>query len=181
MTNEAFYPDWALEIVQPGDQLDEKQLMLAAIRVTLASIARTGGGPFGAIVATDEGRVISIGYNVVVPENDSTAHAEVVAIRRAEQALGSHHLRGPNLPPLKLLTTCAPCLMCVGAIHWAGVPKVVAAACKKDAEAIGFVEGPGSFDPGSVLAERGIEYREKFLRQEALELFRRYQGEIYNG
>ena len=179
--NAVEYPQWILDVLRPGDVLDDEALLRAAIRVTLASMERTGGGPFGAIVATAEGSVVSIGTNVVVPELDSTAHAEVVAIRRAERALGSRRLRGDGLPPLKLIATCAPCLMCVGAIHWAGVPEVIAAATKEDAERAGFLEGPGDFDARAFLAARGIAYREGFLREEALELFRRYHGEIYNG
>jgi tRNA(Arg) A34 adenosine deaminase TadA len=155
--------------------------MRATIRVTIASMERSGGGPFGALLATGTGTIISIGYNLVLPEKDSTAHAEVVAIRRAERALGTHSLRGPHLPRLRLFTTCAPCIMCVGAVHWAGIPEVVAAARASDAEAIGFVEGPRSFDAVAFLRERGIEYRADFLRDEALEIFRKYRGPVYNG
>jgi tRNA(Arg) A34 adenosine deaminase TadA len=71
--------------------------------------------------------------------------------------------------------------MCVGAIHWAGVPEVVAAARKEDAERAGFVEGPGGFDARPFLETRGISYREDLLREEALAIFRAYKGEVYNG
>jgi len=175
------YPSLVLDIVRPGDVRDDPTLMRLAIQLTLESIEETGGGPFGAILATEEGKVISIGYNLVIPTGDSTAHAEIVAIRRAEKVLGTFHLRGEGIPPLKLLTTCAPCLMCVGAIHWAGVPVVLAAARSGDAEAIGFVEGPKDFDAAAFLRGRGIEYHADFLREEALEIFRRYRGRIYNG
>lgn len=174
------YPDWLLEIVKPGDRLDEPALLRAAIRVTLASMVKTGGGPFGSIVATGDGRVISVGYNLVIPWNDSTAHGEIIAIRRAGGALKTHRLGGDGIPPLKLVTTCAPCIMCVGAIHWSGIPEVLAAARTADAEAMGFIEGPRSFDGPRLLAELGIRYRPDFLREEALELFRRYEGRIYN-
>ena len=82
---------------------------------------------------------------------------------------------------MKLLTTCAPCVMCVGAIHWSGIPDVIAGALASDAEAFGFVEGPEDFDATAFLRSRGIEYREGFLREEALELFKHYRGPIYNG
>ena len=181
MNKKPTYPDWVLEIVAPGQVHDEASLLRLAVRVTLASMRKTGGGPFGALIATEGGEVVSVGTNLVVPERDSTAHAEVVAIRRAEKALDTFRLRGPDLPRLKLLTTCAPCLLCVGAIHWAGIPRVIAAALKEDAESHGFIEGPSSFDTAAFLAERGIEYQEGFLRKEALELFRAYEGEVYNG
>jgi tRNA(Arg) A34 adenosine deaminase TadA len=192
------YPAWVLDIVKPGDVVDiirpadggpadggpvadDAALMRLAIRVTLESLERTGGGPFGAIVATEEGRVVSVGYNLVVPTNDSTAHAEVVAIRRAERALGTCRLRGEGLPRLRLLTTCAPCIMCTGAIHWSGLRLVIAATRAEDAEAIGFFEGTLKLEPPEFFRERGIEYRPDFLRDEAVELFRRYRGSIYNG
>ncbi len=181
VNEDAPYPSWVLDIVKPGAILDEEALMRSAIDVAMAGIRETGGGPFGAVIATGEGRVISIGTNLVLPWTDSTAHAEIVAIRRAERALESPRLRGAGLPPLTLWTTCAPCLMCVGAIHWAGVPRVVAAARKEDAEAAGFIEGPGELDAASFLRGRGIEVREDFLREEAREIFRRYHGPIYNG
>jgi tRNA(Arg) A34 adenosine deaminase TadA len=175
------YPDWALDILDLDLAHGEIELMRLAIRAALLSIERTGGGPFGAVVATAEGRVVSIGYNLVVPARDPTAHGEVVALRRAGDELGSYRLRGPGMPPLRLFTTCAPCLMCTGAIHWSGVPEVIVAARKEDAEALGFVEGAEDFDAISFLGSRGISYRADFLREEALEIFRRYRGEIYNG
>jgi tRNA(Arg) A34 adenosine deaminase TadA len=175
------YPTWVLEILQPGAIYDERKLMQLAIRVALANVRETGGGPFGALIATAAGEVVSVGYNWVVPSRDSTAHAEILAIRRAETALGTFQLRGGGLPLLKLFTTCAPCVMCAGAIQWAGVPEVIAAARAEDAEAIGFIEGPRSWDAPAFLRERGIEYRADFLRKEALEIFRQYTGPIYNG
>ena len=175
------YPTWVLEILQPGTIHEERKLMQLAVRVALANVRETGGGPFGALIATGAGEVVSVGYNMVVSSRDSTAHAEIVAIRRAEAALGTFQLRGGGRPVLKLFTTCAPCVMCTGAIHWAGVSEVIAAARTEDAEAIGFIEGPRNWDAPEFLRERGIEYRADFLRAEALEIFRQYTGPIYNG
>jgi tRNA(Arg) A34 adenosine deaminase TadA len=171
------HPDWLLEVVRPGDVYpDDAALMTAAIRVALASILRTSGGPFAAIVATAERRVVSLGYNSVVPSHDPTAHAEVLAIRGAGTLRGTHSLRG-----LQLFSTCEPCVMCAGAIHWAGLSEVIAAARRADAEATGFIEGPAGFDVSAFLAERGIGYRADMERDAALELFRRYDGAVYNG
>jgi tRNA(Arg) A34 adenosine deaminase TadA len=180
-SKEGSYPAWVLEILQPGTIHEERKLMQLAIRVALANVRETGGGPFGAIIATGTGEVVSVGYNRVVPSHDSTAHAEIVAIRRAEAVLGTFQLRGGTLPLLKLFTTCAPCIMCTGAIHWAGVSAVIAAARAEDAEAIGFIEGPRNWDVAEFLRARGIEYRADFLREEALEIFRQYAGPVYNG
>jgi tRNA(Arg) A34 adenosine deaminase TadA len=178
---EPHYPDWIRDIVVPGQVHDDAALLRLAVQATLNGMKRAEGGPFGAIIATHEGKVVSVGTNLVVSGSDATAHAEVLAIRRAGQTLGTFRLRGSGVPGLKLLTTCEPCIMCVGAIHWAGIPEVIAAARKEDAERFGFVEGPSGFDTAGFLQERGILYRGDFLREEALQLFQAYEGELYNG
>lgn len=171
------HPDWLLDIVRPGDVYpDDGALMAAAIRAALANIRHTSGGPFAALVSTAERRVVSLGCNRVVPSRDPTAHAEVLAIRGAATARGTHSLRG-----LRLFSTCAPCVMCAGAVHWAGLSEVIAAARRSDAEARGFIEGPQGFELSAFLAERGIGYLADVKREEALEIFRQYEGALYNG
>ncbi len=176
------YPDWILAIVQPGDRgAGEEALMAIAFDVAAAGVARTGGGPFGAVIATAGGDVVAVGWNEVVPACDPTAHAEVVAIRRAAAALGTWRVRERAGSPLVLYSTCAPCFMCAGAIHWAGLPRVVAGATRADAEAIGFVEGPPGVDPGAALRAAGIAYEEGLLRERGRALLAAYRGPIYNG
>lgn len=174
------FPDWVLRIVRPGDVLpDGAAAMDRAVALGLASIASSGGGPFAALITTAAGRVVSIGWNVVIPTHDPTAHAEVTAIRRAGAALDTWAIGSTE--PLTLWTTCAPCLMCTGAIHWAGIARVVAATYADDAEAIGFREGPAGCDAAMHLRALGVAYEEGVERERALELFRRYAGPIYNG
>lgn len=136
-------------------------LMALAVDVALAS-ARNGGGPFGAVIADANGQPVALGWNQVLATHDSTAHAEIVAMRRAEQQLATHRLEG-----LALFTSCAPCIQCFGAIYWSGIARVYAAARKADAETIGFDEGP----PMEALweharAARGIAYVPDFQRDE---------------
>ena len=107
------------------------QLMREAIRLSRENIAN-GGGPFGAVIARD-GEIIATGVNRVTSENDPTAHAEVSAIRRAAQVLGTFNLSG-----CEIFTSCEPCPMCLGAIYWAHIDKVYYANTKDDAKAIGF-------------------------------------------
>jgi tRNA(Arg) A34 adenosine deaminase TadA len=126
------YPD--SEIV--ANPLDRMEL---AIQISETSLAH-GGGPFGALVTTPEGRILSAAANTVVPDADSTAHAEVVAIRLAEKSLGHHSLRADH--GLELYTSCAPCIMCFGAVWWSGLSTLYWAADAADAEAMGFDEGP---------------------------------------
>ncbi len=90
------------------------------------------GGPFGAVIVKDS-KVIAKGHNMVVKTNDPTAHAEIVAIRRASQKLETFHLEG-----CVMYVTAEPCPMCFAAIHWAHLEKVVYCNTKEESAAIGF-------------------------------------------
>jgi tRNA(Arg) A34 adenosine deaminase TadA len=90
------------------------------------------GGPFGSVVVRD-GAVIGEGWNQVTSTNDPTAHAEVVAIRRACQEIGSFSLTGATL-----YASCEPCPMCLAAAYWARVSRIVFANTREEAAAIGF-------------------------------------------
>jgi tRNA(Arg) A34 adenosine deaminase TadA len=150
-------------------------LMRAALAAATTGLER-GGGPFGAVIADADGRILATAVNVVLVTNDPTAHAEVQAIRMATARRGDRSLRDCTL-----VATCAPCVMCTGAIHWAGVGRVVAGARAADAEAIGFVEGPRGFDPAAFLAARGITYTPDVERDAAVAVLRAYRGPVYNG
>lgn len=91
-----------------------------------------GGGPFGALIVRD-GRIIATGVNQVTSTLDPTAHAEVVAIRRACQALGTFRLDG-----CVLVSSCEPCPMCLSSALWARTSRVVYAADRDDAAKAGF-------------------------------------------
>jgi guanine deaminase len=92
------------------------------------------GGPFGALVANGD-EVIAEGWNRVTSTNDPTAHAEIVALRRAAQKLGHFHLEG-----CALYSSCEPCPMCLGAAYWARVDAVFFAATRHDATHAGFFD-----------------------------------------
>ncbi|MBM3754110.1 MAG: nucleoside deaminase [Acidobacteria bacterium] len=103
-----------------------------AVELAAANAASGAGGPFGAVIVRD-GAIIAEGANSVVRTADPTAHAEVVAIRNAASARGSHELTGCTL-----FASCEPCPMCLGAILWARIDRVYFAATKSDAAAAGF-------------------------------------------
>jgi guanine deaminase len=91
-----------------------------------------GDAPFGALVVLD-GEVLGTGCNRVVTGRDPTAHAEVVAIRAAAQAHGSHDLSGSVV-----YSSCEPCPMCLTASFWSHADRVVYAATRRASAAAGF-------------------------------------------
>ncbi|MBM7847617.1 tRNA adenosine(34) deaminase TadA [Arthrobacter roseus] len=94
----------------------------------------SGDVPIGAVVVGTDGVILGTGRNEREATHDPTAHAEVVAIRRAAEALGSWRLEGCTL-----LVTLEPCAMCAGAIVLARVPRVVFGAWDPKAGAAGSV------------------------------------------
>ncbi len=88
------------------------EFMQQAIALATENVLHGRGGPFGAVVVKD-GTVIATGANQVTASNDPTAHAEVVAIRNACQALGTFQLTGCDV-----YTSCEPCPMCLAALYW---------------------------------------------------------------
>ena len=75
--------------------------------------------PVGAVVVSQD-RIIARGYNQVETLQDSTAHAEVIAITSAMSYLGSKYLKGCSL-----YVTLEPCIMCAGALSWAQLDRVI--------------------------------------------------------
>lgn len=110
---------------------DDRKFLRMAIEIAASGIS-SGGGPFGAVVSK-EGRIIAGSNNKVVLNTDPTAHAEILAIREAARLMGSHDLEG-----CVLYASCEPCPMCLGAIYWSGIKRVVYASGRHDASAAGF-------------------------------------------
>ena len=106
--------------------------MQAALEEAQKGIEKGEGGPFGAVIVKD-GKIIARGHNEVVGSNDPTAHAEMVAIRKASALLKSFKLEG-----CELYATGEPCPMCFSAIQWAHIDKVYYCNTKADAAKIGF-------------------------------------------
>jgi tRNA(Arg) A34 adenosine deaminase TadA len=141
------------------------------------------GGPFAALVAErDSGRIVSVGVNVVLSSNVSSAHAEVVALGLAQAATGAWDLGGEGLPPHELVVNWRPCLQCYGATMWSGVRGLVVAGEGPEPEEITtFDEGPVSADWAEQFEARGIEVVTDVLRDEALAVFRDYRKAIDEG
>lgn len=89
-----------------------------AIRLARAA-ARRGEVPVGALVVAN-GQIIGRGSNAPIRSSDPTAHAEIIALRRAARATGNYRLTGATL-----YVTLEPCLMCVGAVIHARIGRLV--------------------------------------------------------
>ncbi len=106
--------------------------MRRAIALSLDMMRSGRGGPFGAVVVKND-KIVAEGFNQVTSRNDPTAHAEVVAIRLACEALDTFDLTG-----CEIFTSCEPCPMCLGAIYWARLGKIWYANDRTDAAKVGF-------------------------------------------
>ena len=125
-----------------------------AIRLAKEHSLAGEGGPFGAVVVLEE-KVVGQGWNRVVEDRDPTAHAEVLAIRDAARRLGTH-----LLADCAIYCSCEPCPMCLAAIYWARIPKVVFAGGEEDARAAGFDDGLIAHELSLGWEERALESRQ---------------------
>jgi len=107
--------------------------MILAIEKARAGI-RKGQSPFGACIVKGD-RVIACTHNTVWKDTDSTAHAEMNAIRAACRKLKTVDLSGCTI-----YSTTEPCPMCFSAIHWAKIDKIIFGASIADAKKAGFSE-----------------------------------------
>ena len=142
--------------------------MREAIRLSIENVESGKGGPFAAVIVKD-GKIIASGVNEVTTSNDPTAHAEVVAIRKACLALNSFQLDG-----CEIYCSCEPCPMCLGAIYWARPAKIYFANTKEDAAAV-------DFDDKFIYDEIDLSHTERklaiqqLLREEALVAFEKWK------
>lgn len=111
-----------------------KGFMGMAVNEALKGMTDNEGGPFGAVIVKD-GRAIARGHNRVVKTKDPTAHAEIVALRRASKKLGRF-----DLSDCQIYSTCEPCPMCLAAIYWARISRIYYGCTKEDAARIGFAD-----------------------------------------
>lgn len=108
------------------------EFMKIANEEAFHGMTKNEGGPFGAVIIKD-GVIIAQGHNEVLKTNDPTAHAEVVAIRKAAASLGQFDLSG-----CEIYSSCEPCPMCLSAIFWSRIKTVHYGCTKEDAARIGF-------------------------------------------
>lgn len=145
------------------DNIDRAH-MRRAIALSQEMMDSNRGGPFGAVITRGD-TIIAEGFNKVTSSNDPTAHAEVTAIREACQAEESFSLQGSTI-----YTSCEPCPMCLAAIYWARISRIVYANSRVDAAGIGFDDDFLYREIPLPIAERSIP-TQQLLSEEAGSVF----------
>ena len=159
--------------------------MRFVLDLTERNIREKTGGPFGAAVFEQEsGKLVSVGVNVVVEQNCSAAHAEMMALMLAQKKIGHYDLGDVGSVAHRLVTSGKMCAMCLGNVCWSGIKEVVSSAEPEDVERItGFDEGPTPPDYNDQLKLRGINLVPKLLREQGkkvLQLYIDQNGKVYN-
>ena len=159
--------------------------MRFVLDLTERNIREKTGGPFGAAVFEQEsGKLVSVGVNVVVEQNCSAAHAEMMALMLAQKKIGHYDLGDVGSVAHRLVTSGKMCAMCLGNVCWSGIKEVVSSAEPEDVERItGFDEGPTPPDYNDQLKLRGINLFTELLREQGkkvLQLYIDQNGQVYN-
>jgi len=154
--------------------------LMQALQAELKTYIAQGHGPFLAAIYDQQGTLIAKAANSVVQEQCSHCHAEMNAIRLAQQKLKTYDLSSYKL---SLFVTSEPCLMCVGGIMWSGLQAVYYGVSSDMVEAItGFDEG---FKPQweQALQKRGIAVHGHLATPEGEEVLKWYvaQGHPFYG
>ena len=180
-------PEWLHDAAaaQPTCLPEVEVRMRWIIDLARTNFVRETGGPFAAGVFEEAtGRLVAVGVNRVVSGRCSSAHAEVMALSLAQQAIAGHDLGGAGQPPHQIVINWTPCAMCCGAIVWSGIRSVVIAGSGPEMERItGFDEGPIHPTWDDELRRRGIDVRDGLLRAEALRTFEEFAASgrpVYN-
>ena len=147
---------------------EDRRFMEIAIGLSEDNVDN-GGGPFGAVIVR-RGEIIGTGVNRVVPDNDPTAHAEIIAIRAACAKLGTFRLSGCTI-----YSSCEPCPMCLSALYWTGIKRICYGNTKDDTKSIGF-DDASIYDQLKLAPEqRSIEYH-RMMRSDALRAFYKWSS-----
>ena len=113
--------------------MNDVEMMHVALAAAHEAL-KSGDVPVGAAVFNASGDLITVGHNERELHNDPTAHAEIVALRRASEKLGTW-----RLDELTLVVTLEPCAMCAGAIAQSRIQTVIFGAWDEKAGAVGSV------------------------------------------
>ena len=147
--------------------MSDEAHMARALELARAAAA-AGEAPIGCVIVDANGTIVAEGANTPITATDPTAHAEIVALRKAAAALGNYRLK----PGLTLYVTLEPCAMCAGAISHARIERLVYGA--GDPKGGGVAHGALVFEhptchwkpqvAGGVLAEASASLLREFFR-----------------
>ena len=172
-------PAWVRDTSPAGVMADDEACMALVLNLAERNVKEETGGPFGALVLDSETRrVLALGVNLAPTSGNAVLHAETVALMLAAQIDEADEAKGKRT----LYASCAPCIMCLGAAHWAGVERIVCGALKEDAEAVGFNEGEGTAELAASMKARGVKFRSGVMRDRAARILRGYcegGGDVY--
>ncbi|HET6545819.1 MAG TPA: nucleoside deaminase [Rhodanobacteraceae bacterium] len=168
-------PDWVTgEIDGDAEYPDANSRVALAIHLARCNVEFGSGGPFGAAVFDDSGKLLAVGVNRVVSLGCSVAHAEIIAMATAQARLRRPRL-AVNGESAVLATSAQPCAMCYGACFWAGIDELLIGARAEDVtELTAFDEGPLPADWVGELERRGIRVRRDVLRDAARAVLSQY-------
>ncbi|MBN1567818.1 MAG: nucleoside deaminase [Acidobacteria bacterium] len=179
-------PDWLEKRIRQEKPsfLKLEDRMNFVIELSRLNVRHGMGGPFAAAVfRSDDGSILAPGVNMVLAAHCSVLHAEIVAIMAAQAATATHDLSSPELPSCELVTSTEPCAMCLGAVTWSGIRRLVCGARGEDAEEMGFDEGEKPPEWPEALERRRITVVRDICRDPAAAVLREYRaagGLIYN-
>ena len=143
--------------------MNQNDFMHRALHLARRSLDN-GGGPFGAVIVRD-GLILAEGNNRVTATPDPTAHAEVVAIRKAALAIENFDLSG-----CEIYTSCEPCPMCLASIYWARLDNIWFAGSRHDAADAGFDDAFLYDEIAAPMNQRRIPIRQ-VLAEDAMAVF----------
>jgi tRNA(Arg) A34 adenosine deaminase TadA len=179
-------PDW-LEKRNSRENLPfpaVEDRMRFVIELSRLNVQHETGGPFAAaIFRSDDGTLFAAGVNLVTSGGCSVLHAEIVTIMAAQRNAGTYDLSSANAHSYELVTSTEPCAMCLGAVTWSGIRKLICGARGSDAEAVGFDEGEKPAAWPEALERRGISVVRDICREQAAAVLKDYAatgGIIYN-
>lgn len=174
-------PKWLIDIEPPKKFDNDSAMMDFAIFLAMKNVQLGTGGPFSAFIFSRKCKlVISMGVNTVVPLQCSIAHAEIMAIVLGQKREQKYDLKDLDC---ELVTSCEPCGMCLGAILWSGISRIIFGATSKDAESIGFDEGIKPDNWQNSCFQRGINVVGPINQESAANVLIEYhtqKKEIYN-
>ena len=179
-------PEWLEEFLKNMNYMfpTVEERMDLAIELARLNVQHKTGGPFAAVIFEQKsGQLIAPGVNLVLTSTCSVAHAEILSISIAQQIFQRYDLGAEGYSLMELVSSTEPCAMCMGAITWSGIRRLVTGARDEDVRAIGFDDGFKASNWVECLKDRGINVVQDVLRSKAAAVLREYYesgGLIYN-